>query len=72
MIRTQMVACLDYAKPRKKDPPVQHEQFSYRRDGVWFIANTGPGYCNTYRVTEFDEAGEKLLQERERKEESSP
>jgi hypothetical protein len=66
MIRARLKAALDFAK-RKGVP---HEVATYRREGKWFVVQTGPGYCNTHEVLDFDDEGLAKLQALEAKSES--
>lgn len=61
MIRGQLIAAFDFEKDRK----AQHTSRSYRDDGQWYVVRSGPGYANSYRVTEFDEDGRKWLEQHE-------
>lgn len=64
MIRSQLVAALDFGK--KKGVP--HEVYTWQRNGQWYICRCGPGYSNTHKVIEFDDTGLAQLQAKERKE----
>jgi hypothetical protein len=67
MIRSQLCAALDFGK--KKNVP--HEAYAYRLGEQWYIVRCGPGYSNSYKVIEFDDAGLAQLLAKERKEEST-
>lgn len=57
MIKGHLIAALDY----KKDKATKHERYTYRRGDTWYLVQTGPGYSNTTRITEFDNEGEAAL-----------
>jgi len=67
MIKSQLVASLDFGK--KKGVP--HEAYTYLRGEQWYIVRCGPGYSNTHKVLEFDDAGLAILKAREVKDEAS-
>jgi len=64
MIKGNLMMAADFAK--KKDVP--HEQVSHRTGEQWYVVSRGPGYSNTYKVTEYDEEGLAWLQAHEEKE----
>lgn len=51
----------------KKEYPEHVFHTSRDEKGTWFVTRAGPRYLNVYEVTEFDEAGEKVLLEAEQK-----
>ncbi len=57
MIKGTLIMALDFAARKG----VVNETVSYRRNDVWYVVRRGPKHSNTFRVTEFDEAGEKQL-----------
>lgn len=64
MVKGVLKMALDFAK--RNDVPC--EVSSQRINGVWYVYRTGPKYARTYRVTEYDDAGEKWLRQIEEKE----
>lgn len=63
MIRYQLCAALGFQKD--KSTPV--ENYTYRVSGEWHICSLGPGYCNVYKLVEFDADGLAWLEKKERK-----
>lgn len=49
----------------KREYPVP-EKYSFRDGDKWFVVSRGPKYINQYRVTKFDDAGERWLKQNER------
>lgn len=67
MVKGNLVTALDWSK-KKTDP---RGQYSYRVNQTWFVVEYGPGFSNSYLVTDHDDAGLRWLEEHERKEEAS-
>jgi len=66
MIRGMLECALDF----QKDAEAKVEMYTFQHGEQWYWGSRGPGYANTYRVIEYDDAGLKELLARERKEES--
>lgn len=66
MVKGDLVTALDWRK-KTGDPC---GQYSYRTGNVWSVVQYGPGFSNTFLVTEHDDAGLQWLQQIERREES--
>lgn len=64
MVKATLYMAMDFAK--RKD--VTREVVSYCDHGQWRVIVRGPGYCNVYHVTEYDDAGLALLKSKEDKE----
>jgi hypothetical protein len=59
VIKARLTMAADFKKD-KKTPHTVETRFV---DGTWYIYKCGPGYSNTYKVTEFDDAGLELLRQ---------
>lgn len=65
MVKGHMIRALDWSKK----PGDGKGLYSYRLGGVWNVEVYGPGYSQTWRVTEYDDVGLKWLLKYEIKEE---
>jgi hypothetical protein len=66
VIRGNLLAAMDW-QPKQGE---QSGQYTYRQGNKWYIVQRGPGYSNTYEVTDHDEQGLALLLRDEIKEET--
>lgn len=64
MVNGQLIQALDWRKKKGE----AHGRYSYRRGEVWYVVHHGPGFSNTFRVTDHDDAGLASLLKIERKE----
>lgn len=71
MIKGKLIMAVDFAKPKKKDKQ-EHGKCSALIKGTWFVCQFGPGYSNTYEVSDFDDDGLKWLKDHQEVSEPPP
>lgn len=61
VIKGQLILALDFEANKKK--PAKPTKYTYRLlpNETWYFVSSGPTYSNTYKITEFDEEGERKL-----------
>lgn len=65
MVDADLMTVLDQPWPKGG----KNGRYSCRDGEVWYVVQYGPGFCNTFRVTDYDNAGLRWLKRIEWKEE---